>query len=161
MLLIMDANVLIDYANSDISILSLVSKHVGQVYIPSVILDEVSELSEEDCIELGFVIIDEEVELLLAAAEIRGALSFEDHVCLLLATEKECTCVSNDKPLRRACGEENISVMWGLRLMIELVDSGHLGKSVAVDVAEEIQKQNPRHITQIIVDEFKRIIDLI
>ena len=160
MLLIVGANVLIDYANSDINILSLVSKYVGQIHIPSVILDEVSDLSEEDCIELGFVIIDESVELLLAAAGARGALSFEDHVCLLLAIENDCTCVSNDKPLHRACEEESVSVKWGLRLMIDLVESGHLGKHAAVELAEDIQAQNSRHITQNVVDEFKRKLDI-
>ena len=161
MLLIVDANVLIDYAKSDLSILALVSRHVGHIHVPSVILDEVDELSEEDCVNLGFTVVDEPIEILLTAAEVRGALSFEDHVCLLLAEENEWTCVSNDKPLHRACAEESVAVMWGLRLMIELVEARHLGKDAALEVAEAIQVSNPRHVTSEIIDEFRRKVDLL
>ena len=160
MLLIVDANVLIDYTKSDVSILALVSKYVGQIYVPSVILDEVDDLSEEDCLNLGFTVVDESIEVLLAAGEARGALSFEDHVCLLLAAEYECTCVSNDKPLHQACIEEGVSVMWGLRLMLELVEAGHLDKDSALEVAIMIQASNPRHITQEIIDEYSRKLNL-
>lgn len=161
MLLIVDANVLIDYANSDLSILALVSRHVGLIHVPSVILDEVDGLNEEDCFNLGLSVVEESIEVLLTAAETRGALSFEDHVCLLLAAENGWTCVSNDKPLHSACVEESVPVKWGLRLMIELVEGGHLGKDDAFEVAEAIQVSNPRHITSVIIDEFKRKINLL
>jgi len=161
MLLIVDANVLIDYTNSDISVLALVSRHVGHIYVPSVILDEVDGLTEEDCLSLGFTVVDEPIEILLTAGETRGALSFEDHVCLLLAAENEWTCVSNDKPLHRACVDESVAVMWGLRLMLELVDANHLEKDSAIEVAEAIQVSNPRHITPKIIEEFKRKVNLL
>lgn len=161
MLLIVDANVLIDYTNSDISILSLVSRHVGHIYVPSVILDEVDGLSEEDCVNLGFTVVDEPIEILLTAGEARGALSFEDHVCLLLAAENEWTCVSNDKPLHRACVEESVAVMWGLRLMLELVGARHLDKDSALEVAVAIQASNPRHLTPEIIDEFRHKVNLL
>lgn len=161
MLLIVDANVLIDYTNNDISVLSLVSRHVGQIYVPSVILDEVDGLNEEDCLSLGFTVVEESIEVLLSAGEARGALSFEDHVCLLLATENEWTCVSNDKALHGACVEESVAVMWGLRLMLELVDASHLEKDSAIDVAEAIHVSNPRHITPEIIEEFKRKVNLL
>jgi len=161
MLLIVDANVLIDYNNSDINILALVSRHVGHIHVPSVILDEVDGLSEEDCVGLGFTVVDEPIEVLLAAGESRGALSFEDHVCLLLASNNEWTCVSNDKPLHRACSEENVPEMWGLRLMLDLVEAGRLSRDSALDVAIIIQASNPRHITQTIIDEFSRKVHLL
>ena len=161
MLLIVDANVLIDYINSDIGVLALVSQHIGSVHVPSVILDEVDGLTDEDCENLGFTVLEESVEILMAAGETRGALSFEDHVCLLLANEYEWTCVSNDKSLHRACEGEGVSVIWGLRLMIELVESGYLDKGAALEVASTIHLTNPRHITPEIIDDFKSKIDAV
>lgn len=155
MLFIIDANVLIDYANTDPSILSLAIKHIGPIFVASVILDEVEQLSVEDCVNLGLRIIEEPVEILIAAGERRGRLSFEDHICLLLAVDNEYICISNDKPLHSACREENVSVMWGLRLMIELVRKGVLDKSSAMEVAEAIHLSNPFHITSEIIAEFK------
>ena len=155
MILIVDANVLIDYAKSDLSVLALVARHIGPVHVPSVVLDEVEQLSEEDCENLGLTILVEPVEILLTAAEERGALSFEDHVCLLLARENGYICVSNDKPLRRACGKENVTVMWGLKLMVELVGMGQFDKEAAMEIAVAIQASNPKHITSEIIDEFR------
>lgn len=104
---------------------------------------------------LGLVVLEEPVEILSAAGEQRGALSFQDHVCLLLAKENEWTCVSNDKPLHRACGKEDVAVKWGLRLMIELVEKEQLGKDAAMEVAQAIHISNPKHITSEIVEQFR------
>jgi hypothetical protein len=156
MLLIVDANVLIDYANSDPGVLKLVTSHIAPIHVPAVVLDEVEQLSLEDCSDLGILVIEEPLDLLLAAAEKRGALSFEDHVCLLLAKQRAWTCVSNDKPLHRACTDEEAPVMWGLRLMVELVEAEQLSKEEALDIAEAIRQSNPRHITAEIIEEFKK-----
>lgn len=161
MLLIVDANVLIDYSNSDLSMLTLVSQHVGSIHVPSVILDEVDGLTEEECINFGLIVVEEPIEILLEAGATRGALSFEDHVCLLLAAQNEWTCVTNDKPLHKACSEEDVSVVWGLRLLIHLVEVAQLDRDSAIDVARAIQASNPRHITPEIIDEFVRKIDSI
>lgn len=155
MLLIVDANVLIDYANSDLSVLTLVTHHIGPIYVPSVVLDEVEQLTEGDCESLGLTVLEEPVEILLAAGEKRGALSFEDHVCLLLAKGNNWICVSNDKPLHRACGEEEVTIMWGLRLMIELVGRDLLDKGVALDTANAIHISNPKHVTLKIIEKFR------
>lgn len=160
MLLIVDANVLIDYANSDPGVLTSVSLHIGPIQVPSVVLDEVGQLSEDDCESLGLIVLEEPVEILLAAGEKRGALSFEDHVCLLLAKENDWICVSNDKPLHKACGKEKVAVKWGLRLMIELVEMELMDKRAAIDIAKAIQVSNPTHITPEIIEEFTKIIKI-
>ena len=122
MLLVVDANVLIDYANSDPGILSLVANNIGTIYVPSVVLDEVEQFNEDDCEKLGLQVLDEPVNVLLSAGEGRGPLSFPDRVCLLLAKENQWTCLSNDKPLHKACKKDGVTVIWGLRLMIDLVE---------------------------------------
>lgn len=159
-MLIIDANVLIDYANTDPSILSLCVRHLGALHIPTVILDEVQQLTDSDCQRLGLTVIEEPVEVLLAAAAARGAVSFEDHVCLLLAKQNDWTCLTNDKALRRACQIEGVAVMRGLRLMAELVALEKLDPQSAMEVALAIQRSNPRHITPRVIEELRRQIGM-
>lgn len=52
-LLVLDANVLIDYVHAARSILRLTVQHLGDVFVPAAILDEVEDLSWEDCEALG------------------------------------------------------------------------------------------------------------
>ena len=153
--LVADANVLIDYAKTDPTILALYTTHLGPIYIPSVILDEVDQLDISDCESLGLTIVEEPLQILLAASEKRGPLSFEDRVCLLLAQANQWVCVTNEKPLHRACKQEKIASIWGLRLMIELARAEQLNSDSAIEVAQAIHRINPRYITLVILERFK------
>jgi len=155
MLLVIDANVLIDYVQIDSSILALASRYLGNIHVPSVILDEVDQLDDAECERLGLIVIEEPLDVLLAASELRGRLSFEDRVCLQLTQRENWTCVTNDKSLRNACKEEGVEVLWGMRLMLELVKGEHLERKAAIDIAWAIHAVNPKHITDKIVNEFK------
>lgn len=152
--LVADANVLIDYARTDPSILALYARHLGPIYVPSVILDEVDQLDASDCDRLGLIVIEEPPEILLDAAERRGPLSFEDRVCLLLARENQWTCITNEKPLHRACQEDGVSSIWGLRLMVDLVKAQQLTQEDAMEAAQAIHAINPRYITTEILARF-------
>ncbi|MGF1643240.1 MAG: PIN domain-containing protein [Thiotrichales bacterium] len=156
MLLIIDANVLIDYLKSDPAILAFAARHLGQIYIPRAVLEEVEQLTETYCQQFGLTLVDESLEILIAAAELRGSLSFADRVCLLLARERGWTCVTNDKPLHKACRADGIGVIWGLRLMLELTRANQLEPAAAIEVATAIHRLNPRHITPAIVEEFRQ-----
>lgn len=151
MLLIIDANVLIDYALSDGTVLALAARHLGTLFVPRVVLEEVEQLSEADCDALGLTLVDESFELLASAATKQGSLSFEDHVCLLLAKQEQWTCVTNDKRLQVECRREGVDVIRGLRLMIELVRAGGLQSEMAMEIAQLIHELNPRHITEEII----------
>jgi predicted nucleic acid-binding protein len=152
--LIVDANVLIDYASTDRTILGLVNRFLGTVCIPRPVLDEVTQLSETDCDTLGLRLVDGSVEQLLEAGRVRGRLSFHDRLCLILAQSEGWTCVTNDRALRRSCGEVSVSVLWGLELMIELVAGGMLPRDGALGIAQAIHRVNPRHITPEILRRF-------
>ncbi len=95
-----------------------------------------------DCIELGIKLVEPELEQAMLAAERRGALSFQDNMCLILAKENGWTCVTNDKPLRRECKLEGIPLIWGIQLICILVESGGLPVKHAKDIILEIQKNN-------------------
>lgn len=153
--LVADANVLIDYAKTDLTILALYTRHLGPIYVPNVILDEVDQLDISDCESLGLTVVEEPLQILLAASEKRGPLSFEDRVCLLLAQANQWVCVTNEKPLHRACKREKIASIWGLRLMIELARAEQLKSDGAIKVAQAIHRINPRYITFAILERFK------
>lgn len=52
-LLLMDANVLIDFCDADATVIPLISKHIGPVHVPLPILhDEVEQLGTLDWTEL-------------------------------------------------------------------------------------------------------------
>jgi len=158
--LVADANVLIDYAKTDPSILAIHVRHLGPIYVLSVILDEVDQLDVADCEHLGLMAIEEHPEILLAAAERRGPLSFEDRVCLLLARENHWTCVTNEKPLHRACEQEGVQSLWGLRLMINLVQARQLTRQNAMDIAQAIHEVNPRYVATEILGRFEAELDV-
>lgn len=153
---ITDANVLIDYIESDITILALYSDKIEQVIIPSVIIEEVEQLSLDDCENYGFLIIEEELEILSDAANSHhGPLSFEDKVCLYLAKSlQNATCITNEKALYKFCEQDQIPVKRGLKLLIELVEGLHINKEEAINVVQLIHQSNPHHIHQGVIDDF-------
>ena len=133
MLLIVDANVLIDYAKADLSVLALVVEYLGPVHVVRDVLAEVNQLDEEACEHLGVQVVDGTLDQILEAGARRGSLSFADRMCLILARDESWTCVSNDGPLRRACEADGVSVLWGLQLILELVHMGGMDEDLATE----------------------------
>lgn len=151
---VVDANVLIDYAKTELRVLELTARHLGTVVILDPVLGEVEQLDRAQCERLGFEHMLPETSLLLQAASKRGPLSFQDHLCLLVARELGAVCVTNEKALRAACGAEGVSVLWGLELMIELAHLGHLANDEAIGIASAIHRTNP-FITKQILERLK------
>ena len=158
--LILDANVLIDFCGSDRTVLTLIARHVGRVVVAQPILDEVEALGYGDLLALGLDLVVPETEMLIEAAAGRGALSFEDCICFLLAKENRWTCVTNDRRLRRECESSSIPVLWGLEPLASLVESAVIEANAALTIAQAIQRTNPRFITNQIIERFKGRIGL-
>lgn len=155
-LFIVDANVLIDYADSDRTVLALVSRHLGTVHVPEDIVDEVQQMSRSDYDALGLRIVSPSNAQYTQAGQPLPGLSFVDRLCFIMARDAGWTCVSNDAPLRKACVSSKVPVLWGLEPMLLLVDGGHLSPDVAVGVAQAIRSANPRYITAAVVEAFER-----
>lgn len=152
--IITDANVLIDYCQSDLSILGLYAAHIEPVLVPSQIFEEVAQLTHADCERLGLEVVEEPLEVLLEATQRRGPLSYPDRVCLYLAKVRQLVCITNEKPLHKACREEGVASQWGLWLMVELVRLGQLDREAAIEVAWSIHRSNPMYIHTGIVEAF-------
>jgi predicted nucleic acid-binding protein len=153
-LLILDACVLIDLVEVDETVLSALVRHLGPVYIAAQVLAEVDNLDEARAIELGVQVVEPSLELLARASAGRARLSFQDHICLLLAAERGWACVTNDRALRRVCESEGVAVYWGLQIIAQLVHAGGLPVDAAIELAEQIGVVNPS-ITREILERFR------
>lgn len=141
-LLIVDSCVLIDLWEADRSLLTLVSRHLGEIHVATPVLAEVDEIDESDAVSVGLRLVEPSLDMATEAAASRGTLSFADRLCFLLAKENAWTCVSNDRRLRRTCEEARVPVLWGLELIVGLVDAGALDPVGAIENAERIAKAN-------------------
>ena len=155
--LLVDSNVLIDYQRSDLSVITLVTRHVGDVCVHTVVLDEVDGLDEADLLDLGVRVVEPDHGHLEAAREARAGrpgLSLADGLCVVLARESGWECVTNDRALRRVCTSAGVSVRWGLELMVGLVECQALGADEAAEIAGAIHEANPFHVGKEVVERF-------
>lgn len=156
--MVIDANTLIDYVKTDSTILKMISTYIGQVHIPSPVLDEVHPLTESDCIGLGIKVIEPSLEQVIEASGKRGKLSFQDHLCLILAHANEWVCVTNDVALRNECVSEGVQIYWGIEIICMLVECAALPAADAKEIILSIHQINPRYINRGVVDRaFARI----
>lgn len=149
--LILDANVLIDFYRCNREIFRMVCTHIGQIYLAKPVFDEVTQIETHHCTELGIVLIEPELEDLLEAGAKRGRLSFQDHLCLILAKKHGLICVTNDKPLRKECTIEDVPLIWGIELICILVESGGLDIASAKSYLLKMQYDNPKYFTDEII----------
>ena len=152
-LLILDANILIDFFECDQTIIKLINKHVGQIFLATPVFDEVKQIKDQDCISLGIKLVEPDLDQLVKASGNIGALSFQDNLCLTLAKEHGMTCVTNDKPLRRQCLSEKIPIIWGIELVCMLVESGGLSAKDGETIIQKIHVNNPKFVTKAIVQQ--------
>ena len=152
--LLSDASVLIDYRDSDISILTLVVQHVAPVHVLRDVLDEVDGMSLSRCRELSLTVVDVEPAVLLNVTALPRRLSRRDRLSFHVCRENDWVCATNDRPLRRICEEHGVRARWGLELMLELVSAGALASSRALGTARRIRENNPHHISEAILERF-------
>lgn len=154
MLLIVDANVLIDYLLTDETILTASARYIGEIHILHEVIDEVDQLDEAHCNKLGLIIVEPTVEQLVEAGRDAGPLAFSDRLCLILARDRGWICLTNDRPLHRACEAVGVVSMWGLELMLELVESGHMRPVDALRNAEQIRENSGGRLSDKIMERF-------
>ncbi len=153
---VVDADVLIDYAETDPSILALVALHLAPVVVLTPVLAEVSQLDEPGCEHLGLRVVRPSAAQYLQAGRASGRLSFADHLCLIVAQAEGWGCVTNDKALRATCKAQGVPCFRGLQLMIELARERRLALQAAREVAWAIHRANPFFITGEIVERFEQ-----
>ena len=154
--LLLDACVLIDFIKAEPLVLGLIAKHVGPVHVIRPVIDEINEIEGEDeLIELGVIVVEPEFADALAAGGVSsGPTSFQDRLCVLSAKRLGCTCVTNDKPLRKHCSQQAVPVSWGLQLLSELHASEGISATDVISIACRIRQNNPTHISESLIQQF-------
>lgn len=145
---ICDANVLIDLVKADEAVLAMVASYWGRVFVPDVVLSEVQQLSADRAGSLGLTIIETPIRI----PDVAG-LSFQDRACLYFATREGWVCIANDRRLRNECQMCGVQIVWGLEMLLLLVESGTLAEAHARRVAMKIHAENPQ-ITRKVLDDF-------
>lgn len=158
--LLFDANVLIDFWEGNRSLLRLISTQVGLIVIPTVVFDEVEQLTARQCRSLGIEIVEPTLEQLTVASQEGGGLSVADRLCLEMARERGASCVTNDGLLRQACTNNAVPVVWGLELLAALVEQGHTTSRIARRAGIKMRKKNRHYITETILRRFLHQIGL-
>lgn len=74
----------------------------------------------------------------------------------VLARDHGWSCLSNDGPLREACKAQGVPVVWGLEIMLALVEGQHLSAADATQVAHAIHSVNPMFITAKVLAAFQK-----
>lgn len=158
--LIVDANVLIDFVDTDRSVFQLLAIHVGPVHVINELIREVDGIEDEnEAHDLGLLVIEPEIEDAFTAVRGTGSLSFEDKLCMLTAKRHGFTCVTNDKYLRKTCRDEEVPALWGLETLAFLHKAGGISTSDVKRLARNIQKSNPFYISKKIVTKFMKIFE--
>ncbi len=160
-ILIIDAVALIDFRDSDPTILALISSKLGQLVVASPVLDEVNNFDESDCLKYGIKVIEpsfEQLEKAVAKRNENKSLSLMDLICLVLAKENDWVCITNDKRLRRECQNEGVEIYWDLEMLIKLVEKKELLKKEAKEIAYNMHKNNFQ-LTKVILERFNKKID--
>ena len=152
---VLDANVLIDYWNADRSILSLAARALGPIHVPLPVLAKVDQLTHFDCEQAGLTLFEPSTEQLLEAGQGTTRLAFDDRICLIVCRDNHWTCLTNDKALRRACTQLGIRIVWGLELMVRLVETRQLPPETALAVAEQIHFINQAFVDRAVLESFR------
>jgi len=153
---IVDACVMIDYMNADISILGLFAGKFGNVVVAlDTLIEEVKGLDVASCYRAGISIYEPSTEQLKAAGIPRGQLSFHDRLLFLLARDNGWTTITNDTDLTGACRQIGVSVIRGLRPLIELVNTGDVTRKEAESLVKQMIAAN-KHLDKWLLKEFKK-----
>ncbi|MCZ0942678.1 MAG: hypothetical protein OXJ53_06460 [Gammaproteobacteria bacterium] len=149
-----DADVLIDYRDTDLGIVALVAEHVARVTVVSQVLDEVREVSHNDALRLGLDVVEPDIDQLVEAGNRGSRMSFNDQLCFLLCRDEGWTCVTNDGALRRLRKQNGVATRYGLRLMVDLVQARALSVERSISIAQQIHANNPLHINKRVLERF-------
>ena len=144
---ICDANILIDYSKSDISIIKKIAEYYEEVCVPDIILKEVGIISDEQAKALGITIVETPLEL-----EEVSSLSFQDRTCLYYVKQNKWECLTNDVALRKHCEAAGGTVVWGLQMLLKLVEADLITVTHAEKVARKINQVNPEINDKILQD---------
>jgi rRNA-processing protein FCF1 len=156
---VVDLNTLIDLIEADKSVIRLVGNHLGPIYIPSVVLNQIEKASQVGVRRLGVRKAECTIEHLFDARQPRTGLSFRDRLCLIIARMGNWVLITNDPVLRTACAADQIRSLCALDIVIELVRLLHLPCRKAIRVVRNLHSVNSHHVSKESVTQCERRVE--
>ena len=153
--LLFDACATIDLYDVEPDVIIILSRSYGPIFTPAPVWKEVRLKGNDDAPSLGISLIEPTLEALAAASCRQGPLSFEDHLCVLVAGENDLICVTNDKRMRAECALKKVDTWWVLEMLGRSVKDGVVGSREAERIVEDISRNN-RRIPRSLVEDFKK-----
>jgi hypothetical protein len=157
-IIVCDANVIIDYFDNNKSVLSKCAAINYETHVPRQILEEVGQMDEAAAVSIGLKIYEPELSQLLESKLLKGTLSFQDWLCLIISRDEGWTCLTNEKPLYKKCQAEGVEVIRGFSIMYDLCSNGHLSKKESIDTATKIKNSN-KMIAEKVLNDFIQMIE--
>ena len=151
--ILFDANALIDFQKTDFSVLSGVSQHLGNLYLLEEIYNEVLGLTKEDCHLVNLKVISSKDHIKNIANQPYGSLSRPDRLNLYTSIDSGYSLVTNDVNLRKACEERQVKIIWGLQLLLILIEKSEYSIDDTIKIGKMIGDKN-QYISEEIVDDF-------
>ena len=114
-IVICDANIIIDYSSCDMFLLTAMTRLFQKVYVPYLVLYELTDVSEKALIDARIELMETSIE----TSPVKG-LSTEDWACVLAVKQTEGLCITNDRKLRSVVSDMGYDVLWGLETLLEM-----------------------------------------
>jgi rRNA-processing protein FCF1 len=153
-----DTCVIIDLVTANETVTNLISKHIGQLYTLPQVVEEVKTIDPNlKLTELGFIIIDAHVGGLYDASLPLMGLSLCDKLLFFTAQLDNIYLATNDKGIRSQCKKNNVTVFWGLELILKLHKSGGISSGDAKQIALKIMESNDYITYEIYIDFCNKI----
>lgn len=153
-MLIADADVLVNYHESEFGVLELIKRHIGNVAVLEPVFHETGDVTPGQCEQVGVDIVPTETAWLMQAAETSTHVSFNGYLCLLACMDKNWTCVTNDGPLRRLCIRRGVATQYSIGPVEDMVAAGALGPRRAIAIAQRMQGLHPFHANERAIARF-------
>jgi len=111
-IIITDANVLIDFATANINVLKLLTSIFKEVCVPIDIAQEVNELNISEIQKPGIRVYYPDTETCFDARNINNGISFEDNICITEAHKNGWAVATSDKKMKEKCEAAGVSTLW-------------------------------------------------
>lgn len=158
---VIDANVLIDFCNTDTSPLYLFSKYISSLIIPLQVFEEVNQLSSNKAKRLLIEIYEPTDDQVFESLDLHlqyKSNTIPDFLSYVFAKDNECDLITNDTRLLKYCHNTQVNTKRGLRLLLDLFEKNYLSKADAKIMAKNIVDSNPQMKIDL-YDEFQILIE--
>lgn len=143
-----DANIIIDFSLTGESLLLYLSELFDEVYVPYMVIYEITNISEQELIDAGIKLLETPIEM----SPIKG-LSTEDWSCVLAVQETHGSCITNDKKLRSVIKAKGNNVLWGLETILKMYQKKLITKTKAKKYGLQICQRN-KYLTDAVRNDF-------